>query len=371
MKKSLLQSALFFAILLSVFSCKKSSTSDGNNSGGNGNGSLQTDSLYVKLSVDSVVKNGFDRVQISVKDKNGNDITASCSILANGMYTISTNYLPTLYMGSYNITALVSGANIPSTTAKLKILPSPYKKKILVEDCTGAWCGYCPRVAFALETYKASHPNCISIAVHGGGGTDPMKFQYYSSFNSQFAVGGYPTGILNRKKQADGTYDWSENTSDLDKALNEGVPLGLSINSTVDGSNVIGSVKVKFGINTTNPMKVVIAYVENGIVYPQTNYYAPTYGANPIANFVHNGVLRRTSTNLFGDMIPQGSIALDNVYEVPFNIPITGSTSAGTYTSDPTKSAIVAFVVDGSTGSPAGIYNVQYAAVGSTVGFGD
>lgn len=371
MKKYLLQTALIFAFVLTVTSCKKSGTSDANNNGGNGSNSLQTDSLYVKLSVDSVVKNGFDKVQISVKNKDGNDITSQCSILANGMYTISANYLPTLYMGTYNITAIVSGANIPSTTAKLKILPSPYKKKILVEDCTGAWCGYCPRVAFALESYKASHPNCISIAVHGGSGTDPMKFQYYSSFNSQFAVGGYPTAIVNRKKQADGTYDWSENTSDLDKALTEGVPLGISINSTVDGSSVIGSVKVKFGINTTNPMKIVIAYVENGIVYPQTNYYAPNYGANPISDMVHNGVLRRTATNLFGDLIPQSSIALDNIYELPFNISTSGNTSGGTYTSDPSKSAIIALVVDGSTGSPAGVYNVQYAPVGSTVGFGD
>jgi hypothetical protein len=93
MKKSFFQTALLFAMVLFVFSCKKSSTSDANNNGSNGNGSIQTDSLYVKLSVDSVVKNGFDRVQISVKDKNGNDITALCSILANGMYTISTNYV--------------------------------------------------------------------------------------------------------------------------------------------------------------------------------------------------------------------------------------------------------------------------------------
>ena len=88
MKNNFIYSVCLSALLLSFFSCKKSSTSDGNNSGGNGNGGLQTDSLYVKLSVDSVVKNGFDRVQISVKDKNGNDITGSCSLLANGMYKI-------------------------------------------------------------------------------------------------------------------------------------------------------------------------------------------------------------------------------------------------------------------------------------------
>ena len=41
------------------------------------------------------------------------------------------------------------------------------------------------------------------------------------------------------------------------------------------------------------------------------------------------------------------------------------------YTAVPTKCAIVAYVVDGTTGTTtnAGAYNVQYAAVGSSIGF--
>jgi hypothetical protein len=207
-----------------------------------------------------------------------------------------------------------------------------------------------------------------------------MKYQYYPNFNSKFAVNGYPTAIFNRKKQSDGTYGWSEDQADLDLALTKWAPLGLAINSTVSGTNITGSVKVKFNVTTEKSMKLVIALVENGLVYPQTNYYSPQYGAtpylyggvSPVPDFVHNGVLRKTSTDLFGDDIPVTAQTKNGTYELPFSIPVTGTVYGGaSYTAVPTKCAIVAFVVDGSTGTTtnAGVYNVQYAAVGSTKDF--
>jgi hypothetical protein len=95
-------------------------------------------------------------------------------------------------------------------------------------------------------------------------------------------------------------------------------------------------------------------------------------GVSPVTNFVHNGVLRKTSTDLFGDAIPVTAQTKNGTYELPFTIPVTGTVYGGaSYTAVPTKCAIVAFVVDGSTGTTtnAGAYNVQYAAVGSTKDF--
>jgi hypothetical protein len=124
-------------------------------------------------------------------------------------------------------------------------------------------------------------------------------------------------------------------------------------------------------------MKIVIGLVENGLVYPQVNYYSPQYGytpylyggASPVANFEHNYVLRKTFTNLFGDAIPQAQLTKDNVYEIPFNMTLSGSVyGGGAYTAIGANCGIVAFVVDGSAQN-AGLYNVQYAAVGDTKNF--
>jgi hypothetical protein len=336
------------------------SCSKGDSSGGTNN---SADSIFVSLSSPTVEYNEFDYVTVSVKDRAGNDITSSCSLLSNSNTAISSKFTPSS-MGTYNISAK-KGAS-PSNTVTLKTTaasPSPFSQKILVEDCTGAWCGYCPRVAFLLEDYKATHPNCISLAVHGGSsGTDPYKFQFYPNFNTHFQIQGYPTGILNR------TSEWSEDPVDLDAALEKWAPLGISISSAVNGSNITGSAKVKFNVSTVKPMKIVIALVENGLVYPQTNYYSPTYGGNPINNFVHNCVLRKTSTDLFGDAIPVSAETKNNIWELPFSFPMTGNTYTDTYSVNPANCAIIAFVMDGST-AELGTYNVQYAPVGNTVDF--
>jgi thiol-disulfide isomerase/thioredoxin len=329
-----------------------------------------TDSLYVSLSNSTIENNGFDNVDIMVKDKSGNNITATCQLLLNTM-SISTPYTATT-VGNFTVKAAKGG--IPSTVKNLTVTAkgvSPFSTKIVIEDLTGAWCGYCPRVADKLDNYVPTHPNCIVVGVHAGQGTDPFKYQYYSSMASKFAVGGYPAAILNRSGQ------WSENTSELTAKLAKWAPLGLALESTVSGTNVTGKVKVKFNVTTNKPMKIVIALVENGLVYPQTNYYSPSGGAtphlyggaNPITNFVHNGVLRKAATDIFGDVIPGVNQVKNNTWEMQFTIPLSGLTATGaSYTAVAANSKIIAFVLDDSADN-TGIYNAQIATVGTVKAF--
>lgn len=345
-----------------LFSCKKSDNSNDNNSNPL---YAPTDSLHVSISTNTIENNTFDYAEVTVKNDNGLDITSTCTLLLNnGNTVINSKFVPSS-TGTYQIKA--SRGSTPSNLATLNVLPnttaSPFTQKILVEDCTGAWCGYCPRVAFLLEDYKATHPNCITMAVHGGSsGVDPFKFQYFTSFNSHFSIAGYPTGIVNRN------FEWSEEYSELDAALDKWAPLGISIESAINGNNITGTAKVKFNVSSVKPMKIVVAIVENGLVYPQTNYYAPTYGGDPITNFVHNGVLRKTATDLFGNVIPLSAEIKNNVWEFPFSFPFSGNTYSGTYNINPANCAIVAFVMDGSA-AELGTYNVQYASAGTSVGF--
>ena len=187
MKKVLFLSIACMGFVSFFSSCKKTNSID------TGSG----DSIFVSLSSPTVELNNFDYVKISVTDKAGNDITSSCNLLLNNNTTISSKYVPTM-TGTFNINA--TRGTSPSSVQQLTVVTksaSPFTQKILLEDVTGAWCGYCPRAAHLIETYKSTHPNCISIAVHGGG-PDPMNFQYYSSFNTKFNVDGYPTVVFNR-----------------------------------------------------------------------------------------------------------------------------------------------------------------------------
>ena len=330
------------------------------------------DSLFVSLSSSTVEYNAFDYVSITVTNKAGIDVTSSSQVLLNGM-SISSKYVPDAE-GTYTVTA--SKGSLPSTSKTLTVIPrsaSPFTTKLLVEDATGAWCGFCPRVANKLEIYKTAHPkNCIVVAIHGGGGTDPYKYQYYATYNANTAVGSsFPTVIYNRLGK------WSENTADLNAELTKWAPLGLAIESAVSGANVTGKIKVKYNVTTERKMKIVIALVENGLVYPQVNYYTTgnTYGpalyggTNPATGFVHNGVLRRAATDIFGDAIPTAGQIKNGIWEKTFSIPLSGKTSEQiSYTAKSANSTIVAFVIDDS-GSNDGVLNAQSAAVGAIQNF--
>ena len=373
MKKLTLLSVFTFIVMLMNSSCKKNTVTTAGNC-------PDTDSLYLFLSSSTIENNGFDDVTFTVKDKSGNDITSSCSFLLNNSTAISSPYTPSA-TGTYSIQASnKNGCSIPSQVKTVTMTTkgsSPFSQKILIEDCTGAWCGFCPRVANSLENYKSTHPNCISTAIHGGSGSDPYKYQYYSTLMNHFGASGYPSALFNRKKQADNTYEWSERTSDLDAALQAWAPLGLAISSSATSSTVTGTVKVKFNVSTSKPFKIVVSLVENGLVFSQTNYYSPggytpyLYGgADPITDFVHNGVLRKIATDIYGDALPAGVALKDSIYEFPFSINLTGKTSSGSsYTAIAANCGIVAFVLDGATNSPKGILNVQYANVGEVINF--
>lgn len=352
--------------LLLTMSCKKESVDNG----GGGGGNTAAATLKLTLSSQTVEMNGYDYVDIIVKDGNGTDVTASCSLFLNDTESISNNFIPTA-VGTFKVTA--KKGNTVSDEKTLTVVAraaSPFPQKVLVEDVTGAWCGYCTRVAWKLENFVANNPRCIVVGIHGGG-TDPFNFQYYPTYNTQFGITGYPSAIVNRRRK------WTENNSELDMALQQWAPVGISITSATSGSNITGTVKVKFNVTTLRPMRLVIALVENGLVHPQVNYYSPQYGTtpylyggvSPITDFVHKSVLRRTATDLFGDAIPQKEIVKNSEYSVPFTMSVNGNVYGGAaYAANPAKCAIVAFVVDGSSANE-GALNAQYAEVGKTVGY--
>lgn len=364
MKKIALISLISVSMLVQFSACKKTNP----NGGAEGN---STDTLRVSLSSSRVEYNGYDYVAITVKDNSGADVTTSCSILINGTTAISAKYVPT---GLGNLAITAKRGVQPSESKTLSVVSksaSPFTQKALIEDLTGAWCGFCTRVYDKLDRYKANNPNLISLGVHAGSGTDPFKFQYYTNYLTPFQIAGYPAAVLNRKAE------WSESTSEIDAALQNWAPLGIAISSTLNGSTVSGTIKVKSNVNTIKSMKIVIGLVENGLVYPQVNYYSPQYGytpylyggASPVTDFEHNYVLRKTFTNLFGDAIPQAQLVKDNVYEIPFNMTLSGVVyGGGAYTANGANCGIVAFVVDGSAQN-GGIYNAQYAEVGATKNF--
>ena len=244
-------------------------------------------------------------------------------------------------------------------------VPSTFSQKVLVEEYTGEWCGYCPDGALKIEELEGLHPDVVyGAAVHDN---DPYALVPFSTnLESTFNVTGFPSGTVNRIPQGvDVAIDrnmWSGTAGSL--LVNTAV-CGLAMTSyktTTDSMYV----EVHCGFNSTlsGDYRLTVYLVENGIVSDgQANYYddgsidpnSPLVGiGDPIDDWVHNDVIRKVLTADLGDAIPSSKMIPGGEHVVKLGTPI------GTFNDD--NLSIIAFINKvGGAPTEHEILNVQKA----------
>ncbi len=90
-----------------------------------------------------------------------------------------------------------SGADSTGVSGRV----SAYPWKIVAEEITGTWCGWCVRGIVSMEKMNTNYPGSfIGIAVHGDS-YDPMRIgveDYLSGLMDNFGMGGFPNCVVNR-----------------------------------------------------------------------------------------------------------------------------------------------------------------------------
>lgn len=221
-----------------------------------------------------------------------------------------------------------------------------FTKNVLIEDYTGTWCQYCPRVIYGIQKVEAENLKAYPVAIHrGSGGSDPYHFAAATPLENYIGLTGYPTAMLNRKQ----VWNNETSTNEVKKQIKVNADLGLALNSTVSGGNINLDVNIKFDADLTN-LKLVVYVLEDGLIYNQTNSTSYFGGQNPIANMEHNHVLRACLTDLVnGDALTgtdDGVTITKN-----FSVPVPSNVS------DVSKMSFVAFVID-STGKAINVRGV-------------
>ena len=64
--------------------------------------------------------------------------------------------------------------NIPDGSVDTPPISGYFKKRVLIEDYTGTWCGNCTRVAYAIDQVNAESDKAVTVAIHNG--NDPYHF---------------------------------------------------------------------------------------------------------------------------------------------------------------------------------------------------
>ena len=230
------------------------------------------------------------------------------------------------YLSLFFLSALLTSCgdttiveNIPDGNVDTPPISGYFKKRVLIEDYTGTWCGNCTRVAHAIDEVKEQTDKAVTVAIHNG--NDPYHFAGIAPLknlilpNSPLAL---PVSRLNR--MIVWTFPEPTNVQEAINLTGNNSGLGIAMNSSIENGNINLDVNVKFALNYTN-LKLVVYLLEDELVYFQRNYTTYYDNVNPITNYVHNHVLRASMTDILGETI-SGNTSAGSSFTKNFTIPV-------------------------------------------------
>lgn len=312
------------------------------------------------IAVDASKKNILvsEQIQLTAVADNGTDVTNETTFYVDGQEISGTAYSFSS-AGIKHIKGIYKETESNDVEVNVNI-PTGYSQKVLVEDYTGVWCGYCPRVAYSIQQIEANDEfgdKMVPVAIHLYDYNDPFTCADGLALKDAFNISGLPQGRINK------TVIWTapqpDHLDDVYNLIGGDAPLGIAINSSLNSGNVEASIIVGFAQDYTN-LGIVVFLLEDGLIHNQTNYTELFGGEYTLVDFVHNDVLRKAYTNILGDAIPDNQSVTDNAYEFSINAPLPDTIE----NSDNLK--LVAFVVDKSTNTAL---NVQEVLLGGNQPF--
>ena len=148
-------------------------------------------------------------------------------------------------------------------------------KRVLVEEATGTWCGWCPRGAVYTEQIDTVYLNsAIVVAVHNN---DPMENTVYDAGMAGL-IGGYPGGAVDRKDTDVDPTDFEAKYLDR---INDVSPADVAVSAYFDANSRQLDVVVSatFAADAAGDYRLNAILVEDEVTgttaqYSQVNYYS-------------------------------------------------------------------------------------------------
>lgn len=245
-----------------------------------------------------------------------------------------------------------------TATAQLITTNGGLRRNLVVEEFTGANCGFCPRGAAAMEVMREKYGNqFIGIAIHGFNPPDPMFLLPRNGDYAYIFGGSAPSLQLNRRY---GEIDPRRGTStdillDCEAEMQVPITAGLFVEATFnDDSTQVEATATVVGVAEGGPYTIEYVLVGDSIEgegksWWQSNYYATSnqgtyfpdmdkfckggeYGESYIKNWVYNDVALVSSYKGGHNTATEvGAIATDETVENKFTLTIPTSNELAPY----------------------------------------
>jgi len=173
---------------------------------------------------------------------------------------------------------------------------------VLLEYCTGTWCGYCPCAHQIInQAILPTYPNTVIIAYHGTS-SDPW-YAYSQTMLSTFGYSGYPTGVIGRTSGIQSRSAWFSFIS-AQATYQPGIKVEMQ-NKVYDAGTRLLSATVNITALQDLPAgqyNIFYVITEDHLVYQQNHYSACGYSGY-ITDYVHNHVCKLAVDAPYGEMI--------------------------------------------------------------------
>ncbi|MEZ4907336.1 MAG: Omp28-related outer membrane protein [Saprospiraceae bacterium] len=180
-----------------------------------------------------------------------------------------------------------------------------YQKKVLVEEFTGEWCGFCPAGAKKLREIMSSYPEeatCVGMHID-----DKLEVEFPTTsrlLSESIGPGYFPSAIINRK------YDsGSEWIVQVRNQINKTSDIGIKIESNIVDNYLDITVNC-ISENSYGNVFLTVYLTEDNV-----DETSPGAQSNGGGDYVHPNVLREVLTSSYGNPI---SLEAGQVISVEF-----------------------------------------------------
>lgn len=244
--------------------------------------------VEVDITVLNAGANNVESLSVSWTDANGNVNEESVTglNLASFESAVITHSVPyTVVDGSQSIDVTVSNPNGVADdnmdnnigSGSINGLTPANGRKVLAEEVTGTWCGFCPSGIVMFNRLKAGfEDHFIGVAVHSG---DPMEYPTYIDYLfGNFGLTGYPGVVINRESNMHPLNMVTPFETVLTTPTDGIIEFGAELDATT-GQYTIG-VQTSFNENQNGEgYRVNAVIIENDVTgtssgFDQANYYS-------------------------------------------------------------------------------------------------
>ena len=244
----------------------------------------------------------------------GGNVTINTELLPNHSETVTIQLPATIQGRSHELTVDVENIDgepdaVPedNNTSITIVQPAStrYPRKLVMEEATGTWCGWCVRGIESIQRLAKEYPdNFIAIGVHSGDNMD--QIDNYEPLLQQIA--SFPSCAVNRTGIYDPAYWTVRNLIEEQKDQADAKIEATASFATRDQTAVAIETQTTFGFSDPSASyRIAYVVVEDSVgPYVQQNFYSNPTAPHDANDYMDEWVHREAAVKLLFNDVARG-----------------------------------------------------------------